>query len=131
MKKLLILVIITAFTISVWAQSKKSIGKVSFPIGKNFIQSKGSVDWNKVRYFMPVYDMDKVKTEEDARCEVTFTNKKVMRIGANSVAEITRDDSGVEEVKMSKGLAYMFSMMAEPNSEHFSSVGSSISLAKS
>jgi len=107
MKKLLILVIITAFTIPVWAQSKKSIGKVSFPIGKNFIQSKGSVDWNKVRYFMPVYDMDKVKTEEDARCEVTFTNKKVMRIGANSVAEITRDDSGVEEVKMSKGLAWL------------------------
>ena len=107
MKKILISLIICVLVVSVGAQSQESIGKVSFPIGDNAVQSKGSVEWNKVRYFMPVFDQDKIKTEKDSRCEITFTNKKVMRVGANSVAVLTRDDAGVEEVKMSKGLAWL------------------------
>lgn len=107
MKTPLILLLSVLILTPLFGQSTKSIGKVSFPIGQNHIQSQGSVDWNKVRYFMPVYDRDKVKTGDKSRCEVTFSNKKVMRIGANSIAEVTQDEEGVEEVKMSRGLAWL------------------------
>lgn len=107
MKNLVIFFLSILILTPVFAQKNKSIGKVSFPIGDNQIQAQGSVEWNKVRYFMPVNDRDKVKTGAKSRCEITFTNKKVMRIGANSIAEVTQDDEGVEEVKMSRGLAWL------------------------
>ncbi len=107
MKKLLIALMILALTIPSFAQKGKSIGKVSFSIGDNHVQSQGSMKWNKMRFFMPVQEFDKVKTSKNSRCEVTFQTKKVMRIGANSTAELTRDKEGVEEVKMSKGLAWL------------------------
>jgi len=97
MKIVLILFLSIFILTPLFAQKNKSIGKVSFPIGENHIQAQGSVDWNKVRYFMPVNDRDKVKTGEKSRCEITFTNKKVMRIGANSVAEVTQDKEEFEK----------------------------------
>ncbi len=107
MKNILILFLSIFILMPLFAQNSKSIGKISFPIGDNHIQAQGSVKWNKVRYFMPVNDRDKVKTGDKSRCEITFTNKKVMRIGANSIAEVTQDEEGVEEVKMSRGLAWL------------------------
>lgn len=107
MKNILILLMGVLMLTPLFGQSSKSIGKVSFPIGQNHIQSEGSVDWNKVRYFMPVHDRDKVKTGDKSRCEITFSNKKVMRIGANSMVELTRDEHGTEEVKMPRGLAWL------------------------
>lgn len=107
MKTPIVYLILSIFMAFAMGQDKESIAKVSFPIGKNYIQNQGSQRWHRVRYYMPVYEKDKVKTEKDSRCEVTFINKKVMRIGANSVAEITRDDAGIEEVKMSRGFAWL------------------------
>ncbi len=98
-------VVLVLFLIAI-GQSQQ-IAKVTFPIGKNFVQNKGSQQWKGVRYFMPLYNKDKIKTSKESRCEVTFQNKKVMRIGENSVVEITKDASGTEEVKMSRGLAWL------------------------
>ena len=86
---------------------EKPIGKVSFPIGKNYIQSDGQVSWNTLKYRTPVYDKDKIKTMRQSRCEITFQTKKVMRIGENSIVEITKDDAGEDHVTMSKGRAWL------------------------
>ncbi len=107
MKSLLMAIVIWAAAIPVTAQKQNTIGKISFSIGDNHIQNRGSVKWNKVRFFIPINEFDKVKTSKNSRCEVTFQTKKVMRIGANSTAELTRDKEGVEEVKMSRGLAWL------------------------
>lgn len=106
MKKISIIFLLT-FCVSLLAQQGKSVGKVTFPIGKNYVQSSAQNDWQKVKYNMLVYDSDKIKTSKQSRCEVTFKTRKVMRIGQNSIVEITRDKAGVEEVKMSKGLAWL------------------------
>lgn len=86
---------------------KNKLGKITFPLGDNYLQSEGDLKWQTAEYKMPVFENDKVKTARESRCEVTFKNKKIMRIGENSIVEITKDEAGVEEVKMSKGLAWL------------------------
>lgn len=86
---------------------KEQLGKITFPLGDNYVQPKGAVKWNNAQYKMPVYEYDKVKTEKQSRCEITFTSKKVMRVGEKSIVEITKDDAGNDEVKMEKGSAWL------------------------
>ena len=107
MKRIVGMLFLFVIAVSVIAEKGNSIGKVTFPIGKTYIQSKGSVKWNKVRYYMPVYERDKIKTGKNARCEVTLQTKKVMRIGENSVSEVTMGKDGAHEVKISRGLAWL------------------------
>jgi len=106
MKSLLIFSVLIAFSFC-YAQENQQVGKVTFPIGKNFVQGKSQNSWEKVKYNMIVNDRDKIKTAKESRCEVTFKTKKVMRIGQNSIVEITKDEAGTEEVKMSRGLAWL------------------------
>lgn len=106
------------FVVLAAAQNQKqSIGKVTFPIGNNFVQPPGSNQWKGVRYYMPVFDKDKIKTSKQSRCEITFQTKKVMRIGANSIVEVTKDKAGTEEVKMSRGMAWL-SLFLPKGSSH-------------
>ncbi|NOX89822.1 MAG: hypothetical protein GXO77_12430, partial [Calditrichaeota bacterium] len=63
--------------------------------------------WNPVKYYMPVRDKDRIKTGKQSRCEITFSNKKVMRIGENSIVQVTRDQMGNEQVEMSRGRAWV------------------------
>ncbi len=86
---------------------QQALGKITFPIGQNFWQPSGEVQWNPVKYYQPVHDQDRIKTGKQSRCEITFTNKKVMRIGENSIVRITRDQMGNEEVEMSRGRAWI------------------------
>ncbi|WP_456409230.1 FecR domain-containing protein [Caldithrix abyssi] len=87
--------------------AQEPLGKVTFPIGKNFLQHAGQLDWQPVKYHMPVLEKDRLKTGKQSRCEITFKNKKVMRIGENSVISITRDKMGNEQVEMSRGRAWI------------------------
>ncbi len=87
--------------------AQEPLGKVTFPIGKNFLQHPGDVQWNPVKYKMPVLEKDRLKTGKQSRCEVTFRNKKVMRIGENSIVKITKDKMGGEKVEMSRGRAWI------------------------
>ncbi len=87
--------------------SAQQIGKISFPIGMNYVQHPKETNWQKVRYYMPVEANDKIKTGKQSRCEITFQTKKVMRIGENSIVEITKDQAGTEEVHMSRGMAWL------------------------
>ncbi len=97
----LIFIIISA------AFGQEPLGKVTFPIGQNYLQHPGQVQWQKVKFQMPVLDKDRLKTGKQSRCEITFRNKKVMRIGENSIVNITRDKMGNELVEMSRGRAWI------------------------
>lgn len=105
--KIAVFVVSTAAIVFSADLKKETLGKVSFPLGKNFVQSEGQVSWNPVKYRMPVYPNDKFKTLRSSRCEITFETKKVMRIGENSIVEVTRDDAGEHKVEMSKGMAWL------------------------
>ncbi|RLD14280.1 hypothetical protein DRI50_05665 [candidate division KSB1 bacterium] len=87
--------------------AQRTVGKITFPLGDNFLQRAGDLQWNPVQYYMPVHNQDRIKTGKQSRCEVTFTNKKVMRIGENSIVQIKADDSGTEKVEMNRGRAWI------------------------
>ncbi len=86
---------------------QESIGKITFKVGDNFIQPAGRLNWQEARFYMAVHDKDRLKTGKQSRCEIQFNTKKVMRIGENSVVEITKDKMGKDEVKMSRGMAWI------------------------
>ncbi len=96
---------------------QKPVGKVTFPIGDNFVQKAGALQWNSVQYNMPVFNADRIKTGRQSRCEITFTTKKVMRIGENSIVRIKARDSKTDEVEMSRGRAWI-SLFLPKGSSH-------------
>jgi hypothetical protein len=105
-------IVILSFIFSltgIYAQEGKGdpIGKISFSLGKNYLQSAGDVKWSKAKYKTPIYDQDKIKTAKKTRCEVTFETKKVMRIGEKSIVEVRKDDAGEDEVEMKSGFAWL------------------------
>lgn len=102
MRSLLALLVLMSFGFA-----QRSVGKITFPIGDNFLQHVGDTQWNPVQYYMPVFNKDRVKTGKQSRCEITFSNKKVMRIGENSIVEIKADEAGTEKVEMSRGRAWI------------------------
>ncbi len=83
------------------------LGKITFSIGHYYIQNAGELNWEQAEFQAPVYKKDKVRTEKEARCEVTFSTQKIMRIGENSIVQITKSDAGEEEVQMNSGRAWL------------------------
>ncbi len=105
------------FGVVAWAQAP--IGKVTFPIGDDFLQKVNELQWSPVQYYMPIHDKDRIKTGKQSRCEITFTTKKVMRIGENSIVQIKTDDRGTEKVEMSKGRAWISLFLPKGTSNLF------------
>ncbi len=89
------------------ADEKNPLGKITFPLGDNYIQSQGTVKWKPVKYRMPVFEFDRIKTGSQSRCEITFETKKVLRIGERTIVEVTQDDAGTHEVKVDQGSAWL------------------------
>ncbi len=110
MKKLMTTIAIFSLIVIVFAEdgAKKSIGKISFPLGRSYVQSTGGSKWTPAKYNMPVYDKDKIQTKKESRCEIKYSNKKVMRIGENTIVELKDNQSGSgEDVKINKGRAWI------------------------
>ena len=110
MKKLMTTIAIFSLIVIVFAEdgAKKSIGKISFPLGRSYVQPVGGSKWTPAKYNMPVYGKDKIMTKKDSRCEVKYSNKKVMRIGENTIVELKDNQSGSgEDVKINKGMAWI------------------------
>jgi hypothetical protein len=110
MKKFAIILIVLSLLVLVFAEDnvKKSIGKISFPLGRSYVKPNGDTQWKPAKYNMAVYNKDVVKTKKESRCEIKFANKKVMRIGENTVVELKDNQSGnKEDVTISKGKAWI------------------------
>ena len=105
MNKIITIVIIGLIIIPLLANNllDQPLGKITFFMGGIKVQNSGAAKWNNATFNSGVQANDKIKTDKQSRCEVTFSNKKVMRIGEKSIVEVTKDKAGIEEVKVEKG----------------------------
>ena len=105
MKKIITVSIISLLIIPLFANNllDQPLGKITFFMGGIKLQNSGDPKWNNATFNSSVMANDKVKTDKQSRCEVTFGSKKVMRIGEKSIVEITKDKAGVEEATVEKG----------------------------
>ncbi|MEJ2052637.1 MAG: FecR family protein [Calditrichaceae bacterium] len=83
------------------------LGKITFFVGGIKLQNSGNPKWKNATFNSGVNEKDKIKTDKQSRCEISFSNKKVMRIGEKSIVEITKADAGQEEAKVEKGSFWM------------------------
>lgn len=109
MKRILGIMMILFLVFPVMAQrtGTESLGKITFYMGDVRMQQPGQVQWSNATFNTGVVQNDKIKTDKQSRCEVTFTNRKVMRVGEKSIVEIKKDEAGSEEVVMEKGNAWL------------------------
>ena len=94
-----LVITMTAFGIH-YSQARDSIGTISFMIGQGSdVQIKSNADkgWSNAKLNQSVYDADIIRTASESRCEVTLSDKSVVRIGENS--EFVFSDVTVQEYK--------------------------------
>jgi len=72
------------------ADSFDQVGKISLVLGKVFIKSTKDSSWLDVNYNHPVFKNDLIKTGNKSRAEITIDNSKIIRIGENTIVEITK-----------------------------------------
>ncbi|MCD6334248.1 MAG: FecR domain-containing protein [Candidatus Latescibacteria bacterium] len=100
-------ILIGLFATSSMAAEKEPLGSVTFMIGDVDIQKCGKTDWADAELEQPTYEKDKVKTQEESRCEVTLTDEKILRIGEKTVFEILREPDGNAKVGVKSGKVWM------------------------
>ncbi|MEJ2542549.1 MAG: FecR domain-containing protein [Calditrichaceae bacterium] len=105
MKKIITITIVGLIIIPLLANNlmDKPLGKITFFMGGIKVQNQGNSKWNNATFNSGVQANDKIRTDKQSRCEVTFSNKKVMRIGEKSIVEVTKDKAGIEEATVKKG----------------------------
>ncbi|MFH1009512.1 MAG: FecR family protein [Candidatus Latescibacterota bacterium] len=89
------------------ANEKKPVGSVTFWIGDVDIQECGKTQWDDARLGQPLYEKDKIRTQEESRCEVTLTDQKILRIGENTLFEVLRDSLGNTTPGIKSGKLWM------------------------
>jgi hypothetical protein len=60
-------------------------GAITLPLGHVFVQSPKESNWLKAGFNREVFQNEKVKTESKSRCEVKLDEKKVLRIGEQTM----------------------------------------------
>ena len=76
-------------TISSLLQAQQEFGKITLPLGRVQIQTKGTGPFKKAMPRTPVYEKDVIKTLAKSRCEISLAGGGKLRIGQNSELEIT------------------------------------------
>jgi hypothetical protein len=89
MKRFLIVMILGLFLVSGVEAQGKQFGKITLPLGRVQVQKNGSGDWGRALPNMKLFEKDVVKTLQKSRCEITLVGGGKIRIGENSVLELT------------------------------------------
>ena len=100
-------ILIGLFSTSSMADEKEPMGSVTFMIGDVDIQECGKTDWDDAELEQSTYEKDKLKTQEESRCEVTLSDQKILRIGEKTVFEILRESDGNTKVGVKSGKMWM------------------------
>ncbi len=100
-------IVIGLLSIASQAAEKEPMGAVTFLIGDVDIQECGETEWGDAELEQSTYEKDKVKTQEESRCEVTLTDEKILRIGEKTVFEMVREPDGKEKVGVKSGKVWM------------------------
>lgn len=88
MKRFIFLIIIIGFLQPGSAQPRE-FGKVTLPLGRVEMQKGGTGEWIRVKPKTSVAEKDIIKTLARSRCEISLIGGGKMRIGENSVLELT------------------------------------------
>ncbi|MBI5804976.1 FecR domain-containing protein [candidate division TA06 bacterium] len=78
-----LLVSLTVTTVQLTAKATP-VAKVSFVVGDVKTQKPEKNDWKKVTFDQPLAAGEKVKSTEDARAEIAFSDGSIIRVDANT-----------------------------------------------
>src|SRR5208282_5744782 len=87
------------------AEIKQGVGRISFMHGDVSTQRGDSGDWSAATLNQPVMNGDKVSTGVGARAEVQLDYANVLRLGANSQANIANFTNNYIQIQLSQGMA--------------------------
>jgi hypothetical protein len=88
-----LLVCLTVTTVQLTAKATP-VAKVSFVVGDVKTQKPNKNDWKKVTFDQPLAAGEKVKSTEDARAEIAFSDGSIIRVDANTqlaIDELKKD----------------------------------------
>lgn len=79
--------------------AEEPVGKITFPLNRVFVISKGSNTLKYAQFEMDVFAGDKIETKKESRCEITLVTGDVIRIDENSIftlEELNRENGEVQ-----------------------------------
>ena len=88
-----LLACLTVTTVQLTAKATP-VAKVSFVVGDVKTQKPNKNDWKKVTFDQPLSAGEKVKSTEDARAEIAFSDGSIIRVDANTqlaIDELKKD----------------------------------------
>jgi hypothetical protein len=88
-----LLVCLTVTTVQLTAKATP-VAKISFVVGDVKTQKAEKNDWKKVTFDQPLAAGEKVKSTEDARAEIAFSDGSIIRVDANTqlaIDELKKD----------------------------------------
>jgi len=88
------------------ADKGEIIGRITLILGNVLIQSDGDTNWVVAKLNNPVYNNDFIKTEVKSRAEISIHSSQIIRIGENSITQITEKFNHVQ-VKSSRGKTWL------------------------
>ncbi|MFH1812114.1 MAG: FecR family protein [Pseudomonadota bacterium] len=102
---ILLSVVLAACLLGLSADAKQGavVGKISFLKGKAERADKADGPWKKLKRNQPVYLGDFVRTLEDSRLELRFSDGSVMRMAATSTLQV--NDAKVDVKKQERNVS--------------------------
>ena len=97
------------------SSNKDSMGYISLPLGRVYLQNQKGNDWNSVTVKMQVYEKDKVKTLDKSRCEISLVNERILRIGEKTIVEILLELGGSDKFVLESGKAWINIFLTNSN----------------
>ena len=93
------------------AAEKEPMGSVTFllrDVPEDIsIQRADETEWSDAELDSCTYEKDKIRTEEESRCEVTLTDQKILRIGEKTLFELVREPDGKAKADVKSGKVWM------------------------
>jgi len=80
-------IILCSLTVAFVTPDRHSIGKINFILGSAEdveILRAGKAQWESAKLYSAIFDGDRLKTKQEARCETRLRDQSVIRIGENT-----------------------------------------------
>lgn len=92
--KISIVIVLSICSFGFIVDSKNSLGKISFILGRQDevnILPQDQDKWQQARLYSPVFNGDKVNTKQESRCEIKLNDFSIIRIGENSTFQLNKN----------------------------------------
>ncbi len=92
-------------------QEHPAIGLISFYLGQIDLRPAQSEAWTKARLKASLAAADSVRTERKSRCEITFLDQYILRIGERVTVVIDSLPEGGRRVELAAGEAWVLTLL--------------------